>query len=244
MLAFFLLASSWLRAAGAGALTPPAAAINDPAAGQSLAADLRRPPLSEAEIRGTLKLRQRDGSTTNVPVKFWNVFAGNSWQAFYAVTDTNRSETLTVLHSPNQPNEYRLTRGLASNCVATAPLATAEIWQPFAGSDFSLADLGTEFLQWPTQVLVRNEMRKNRACHVLESRPAITNAYARVLSWVDVESVGIVLAEAYGLDGKRVKEFEVNGLTKVGDRWEVREMEIRDLKKRSRTILEFDLTEN
>jgi hypothetical protein len=177
----------------------------------------------------------------NVPVVSKIVLDAQSWQSIYEATLTNQTERLTVVHSPAQPNEYRLTRSDVPECASPAPLARDRIWQPFAGSDFSLADLGLEFFHWPTQTLLQNEMRKSRACHVLESRPAVTNDYARVLSWIDVETAGLLRADAYDRDNKRVKEFEVSSFKKVGEDYQLQKMEIRHLKARSRTVLEFEV---
>ena len=167
------------------------------------------------------------------------VLEDKSWQAVFQATFTNRSETLAVLHSVGSPNEYRFGRGEGTNgaTILPAPLPRAQIWETFAGSDFSVADLGLEFFHWPTQTLVLNEMRKNRACHVLESRPSVTNDYARVLAWVDVETGGVVMAEAYDVQNRRVKEFEILSV-KQG---RVQEMKMSNVKNRSRTILVFEV---
>ena len=115
---------------------------------------------------------------------------------------------------------------------------------PFAGSDFWLADFGFEFLQWPQQRLlkIKNAMRKGRPCRVLEStNPQPTkDGYSRVVSWIDRETDGLILADAYGPDGKVLKHFSIGSITKVNDRWELKNMEIRNEKTDSRTRIEFD----
>jgi hypothetical protein len=224
--------------------------LNDPVAGQALAADLRNAqPVASAQLSGLLKLRRSADGATTLPLLSRIIPKAKSWQAFYQVTASNWTEALLVTHSPATPNEYRCQRQPGTNgCLDPLPLCQ-QIWQPFAGSDFSLADLGLEFYHWPTQILVMNEMRKNRACHVLESRPAVTNDYARVLSWVDVESGGLLMAEAYNARNQRLKEFEVKRFKKTGDQWQVQELEMRHFKdgsraNGSRTILEFEVTQN
>ena len=221
-------------------ITTPTPLLNAPVAGQALAADVRDArPNANAEFHGLLKIRRRDGTITNVPIVSRILLADKSWQAIYQGGLTNQGETLIVTHAPGAPSEYRYARPGA----APAPLPSPDLWQPFAGSDFSLADLGLEFFHWPKQTLVQNEMRKNRPCHVLESCPAVTNAYCRVLSWVDVETSGVVMAEAYDPQNQRLKEFEVKRFKKVNDQWQLQEMEMRHLRDRSRTILEFDVPE-
>lgn len=219
--------------------------LNDAEAGQDLASSLRNAcPTQDAEFRGRFKIRPRGGTTTHVPVISRVLAGGTSWQTVYQAWPESQAETLIVLHAVGRPNEYRFTTNLASCGSSPPPVVPHErIWQAFAGSDFDLGDLGLEFFHWPSQVLVRNEMRKGRACHVLESRPAVTNAYSRVVSWIDVETEGLLMAEAYDRDNRRAKEFEVKSFKKVEGQWQLREMEIRNLAERSRTILELDVAE-
>jgi hypothetical protein len=239
----FLARGYAVHAAGPPIVTPPSL-LNDRAAGQALAADLcNAKPSAPAEFKGVLKIRRPDRPTISLPLVSRILTEGASWQAFYQVTASNWTETLLVRHQPGQDNEYRYARQESGSSAAAIPPVCGQIWQSFAGSDFSLADLGLEFFHWPTQVLVLNEMRKDRACHLLESRPALTNDYGRVLSWVDVETGGLLKAEAYDGRNQRLKEFEVKRFKKSGEQWQLQEMEIRNLKNRSRTLLEFDVAD-
>jgi hypothetical protein len=117
---------------------------------------------------------------------------------------------------------------------------------PFADSDFWVADLGLEFLHWPEQRLLKKEMRRGQFCNVLESLNPQLGAvgYRRVVSWLDIDTGGIVHSEAYDAKNKLLKEFDPKEFKKVSGRWELRGMEIRNLKERSRTRLEFDLEKN
>jgi hypothetical protein len=118
----------------------------------------------------------------------------------------------------------------------------------FAG-DFGVADLGLEFFHWPKQKILKHEMRRGRACKVLEStNPDLSSTnpfppicYSRVVSWIDNESGGIVQAEAYDAKGKLLKEFAPKSFKKVNGQWELQEMEIRNVQTGTRTRLEFDL---
>ncbi|HEY3932691.1 MAG TPA: outer membrane lipoprotein-sorting protein [Verrucomicrobiae bacterium] len=122
-------------------------------------------------------------------------------------------------------------------------LSGAEIMMPFAHSDFWIADLGLEFFHWPEQKILKHEMKRGRSCQVLEStnpNPS-TNGYSRVVSWIDNETLGIVHAEAYDFKNKLLKEFDPKSFKKVNGRWELQEMEIRNIQTGSRTRLEFDV---
>lgn len=229
-----------------GAQADSAAAPEIGNTGKTLAAELRSlRPAENTEFEGVLKIRRRDGKTSGVPVR-GKVLAGeDSWRAIYETSFTNDlpAEKLVVIHFSDRPNQYLFERGTGTE-PAAEPKAMAgdRIWTALAGSDFMLADLGMEFLHWPEQrLLKRNEMRKGRPCHLLESknpRPA-ARGYARVLSWVDHESGGILAAEAYDAANKPVKEFSLRSFRKISGRWQLQEMEIRSLQTGSRTRLEF-----
>ena len=110
-----------------------------------------------------------------------------------------------VIHTDGQPNRYELING---NDKKT--LTGEQLMVPFAGSDFWITDLGLEFLHWPKQQVLRNQMSHGRSCNVLESsNPQPTsNGYASIQSWIDVETGGIVHAEAFDARKKRIKQFD------------------------------------
>ncbi len=215
--------------------------------GERLAAQLRAsPPAEEMNLKGRLNIRDASGAVRDVPFEFRTVVTPTNWMAIYrsnpAGTNDARHTPLAVVHAAGQPNAYWQSSPAQPN--AWAPLEAGEAYEKsFGGSDFSIQDLGLEFLHWPQQRLVRVEMRKSRSCHVLESthpRPG-TGGYSRVLSWLDVESGGLLLAEAYDSRGKLLKEFAVNSMKKVDQRWQVQQMEMRNVQQRSRTRLEFEV---
>jgi YD repeat-containing protein len=116
---------------------------------------------------------------------------------------------------------------------------------PFAGSDFWIADLGLEFLHWPKQRLVRKELRRGQSCDVLEStnpdpRPG---GYRRVVSWLDIDTGGIVHADAYDANDRLLKQFDPKEFTKIKGEWQLEEMEIRNRQKGSKTRIDFKLGE-
>ena len=62
-----------------------------------------------------------------------------------------------------------------------------------------------------------------------------------MVSWLDIDTGGIVHAEAYDAQNKLLKEFDPKEFKKVNGRWELSKMEIRNVKERSSTWLEFNL---
>jgi hypothetical protein len=145
---------------------------------------------------------------------------------------------------PDGPTEYEFTTiEPGTGAPQVRMLSGDEAALPFAGSDFWFTDLGLEFLRWPRQRIIKTEMRKGRKCQVLESVNPQPRAgyYARVLSWVDLEHRGLLRAEAFGSDGRLLKEFTIGSFKKVEGSWQLKHMEIRNEQTDSRTRLEFDL---
>jgi hypothetical protein len=225
-----LLASHSFAAAGA--------LIGDPAAGQKLAHELRTlQPTENAEISGALKISRPNSPEKTLPLRLKVILLpAGGWKSVYQARLSNGgTESLIILHTTNQVPQYELLRGDSVDSIKeTNSTAT------FAGSDFTLLDLGLAFLHWPNQILVTKEMRKGRGCDVLESRPARTNLYARIVSWLDQETSGLLMAEGYDARGKLLKEFEVKSFKKVAGQWQVREMEIRNRQEKTSTRLQFE----
>jgi len=243
-LAVLLLAATTVLSPSTG--VPDSLSSLEPTeAGQILAARLRSlAPAEESRFRGVLNVRR--GQTKIIPLTLRITIEAPVWKAIYETSGSENApaEKLIVVHGTNRPNEYLYAKAAKPGEPPGAPrrLAGMEAAIAFGGSDFWLIDFGLEFLHWPRQRLLQTEMRKGRVCHVLESthpRPA-PGDYGRVISWVDKESGGIILAEGYDYGNKLLKELSIGKVTKVEGQWQLEEMEIRNVQSKSRTRLEFD----
>ena len=226
-------------------ITAPAA--NDLSAaqieGRALANELLRiSPAENLEVNGLMRMRAASGNRAAVPIHLQVVAGADEWKSLYRATLTNAPcpIILTITHVSRGPNQYRLSPGGPG--AEAKSVSPANTMVPFAGSDFWLADLGLEFLHWPEQCLLKKEMRRGRSCRVLESRNPHPNpgSYLRVLSWIDLETDGLIQAEAYDDRNQLFKEFYPNSVTKVNGHMELKEMEIRNVQRRSRTRIEFN----
>ena len=95
------------------------------------------------------------------------------------------------------------------------------------------------------RLLLKKELRRGQSCDVLESinpNPP-EGGYARVVSWLDIDTGGIVFAEAYDADRDRLKEFAPKSFKKVDGQWQLKEMRMEDLRTHSRTSIRFDVEE-
>jgi Outer membrane lipoprotein-sorting protein len=220
---------------------------NDVAAGQALAAQIRNSvPEEESQIQGTLIIRT-GGQITNVPVTCRVAVHDGNWETDYDVpaTSTSGAERLMVIHYTNAPNEYLYARAASPSAPLPQPVALSRAEAaatPLAGSDFSAADLGLDFLHWPQQRRLKGEMRLGQPCYVLESRDPSAKSIVRVKSYIDKESNGLLIAEGFDATDHLVKEFSLHGSSfkKVNGHWRLEKMDIRDNKKHSRTELKFD----
>jgi hypothetical protein len=225
----------WVHVHGVRSQTP---VIPDPVkSGQEIATRLRTAgPPESADFQGTL-IVTRPASTNTVSISSRISLSATNWQVTYVAG----SERLTIVHSAEGPNRYFA--GAPSGGKPGELLESAALYRSFAGSDFWVADLGLEFLHWPQQRHVMNQMRRSRSCRVLES---ITpnpqpEGYARVLTWVDVESDGILRAEAYDKKNRMIKEFLVGSFRKQEGRYHLESMTIRIPKTENQSEIRFDI---
>jgi len=202
---------------------------------------------------GVLRIFARGRSPERVSVRFETWATSTNWQtAHFAFGNrTNKSDlppypaAVLIIHRDNQPNEYRVwpISRPATETNEFAVLTGEETMIPFAGSDFWLADLGLDFFHWPAQKVLKHEIKRSQACKVLESTNPHSSAsgYSRVVSWIDNDTLGIVLAEAYDAKGKLLKEFKPKDFKKVDGQYQGGRLEIRNLRNDSRSRLEFNL---
>ena len=245
LMAALLAPLPWPAAGGEPAASPTALA---PETGQELAQKLRSSvPPENAEYTGLLSIRRRNTDPQTVPLVCRIVVSNSSWQAIYQTAPTPHAaaEKLVIIHRPDRPNEYLYAQGSRAGGLPgePVPLGRAQAAISLAGSDFWLLDLGLDFLHGPSQRVIKTEMRKGRVCQVLESlnTELPPPAYARVISWLDKETGGPLLAEAYDREDKLVKEFSIRSFKKVDGHWQLQDMEIRSPQTGSRTRIEFDL---
>ena len=181
---------------------------------------------------GVMTIRDSRNKRTRIPIKFEVITTPSNWLSHYR----GGSTVATVIHNGSQPNEYQLRAPDGTTNMLSANQANT----PFVGSDFSIADLGLEFLHWPVQNLTKKEMKRSRSCNVLESvNPhPVPGGYSRVVSWLDIQSTnGIIYAEAYDYRGKELKEF----IPKKVIHGQLAEMEIDNVQADSRTTVDFDV---
>jgi len=220
-----------------------------PRLGSELAARLiAQVPARNVTNSGLLKIEGASGMLRSVPVHFTVAAVGANWFACYETKPTDsvsKQAKVVITHTAGQPNTYEWVEGSSKDGAPPRKLSGADTMIPFAGSDFWIADLGLEFLHWPGQKLIRKQIRKGQSCDVLEStnpNPG-PGGYRRVVSWLDIDTGGIVHADAYDAKDRLLKQFDPKEITKVKGEWQLEEMEIRNRQTGAKTRIEFKLGE-
>lgn len=219
--------------------------------GPAIAAQIRSGvPEEPSEIRGQLEI-SAPKSKKKVPVSCRVLLHEDSWETVYetaAIVNTP-AEKLIVRHFPDKVNLYLFARAAA---VTSAVPETVEITSDvanatrLAGSDFSLGELGMDFLHWPTQErvkLAKPRLKLGQECYLLESSRPGSNGVVRVRSYIDKDTDGLIAAEGFDAKGHVLKEFSLSGssFTKVNGQWKLEKMEMQSPDLESVTVLRFDV---
>lgn len=199
-------------------------------------------PESDRELDGWLKLRDAEGRRIEIPFRLKVHVDGLYWESVYHAPGNaeRQTERIKILRHPLEGAQYWKSLGETEDYH---PATIDERYGSFAGADFFPADLGLEFFYWSDQKWEGSDRRKGRKCDVVVSSPAPNDnsSYSKVRSWIDHETQGLIAAEAYDLSGKEWKEFSIRRFKKVDGVWRLREIEILDQQKDTRTRIEFDL---
>jgi hypothetical protein len=215
----------------------------DKGEGKALVQDiLTRMPPENTQVLGLLKTRVADGPIIEIPIKMVVQISGGSWEDKYETQPVagHAGEVLVIRHHGLQPSDYLYGRFQnRGEEPKLEPISGEKLFQPLAGSDFYLFDLGLEFLHWPSQKIVKKEMRRSRSCRVVESvnpNPA-PGTYSRVLSWIDLETSNLIMAQAFDANNRLLKEFSIR---KFNRKEGLKEIRIENDQKDSRTDLDFN----
>ena len=212
---------------------------------QKLVQEILQQRPGEFPTNATLKIRSAAGTERSLPVRMDITQTATNWTQVYRTLPGKseipaNGESLTIVHTYGKPSRYFLATNGQTNATE---LSGNQTMVPFAGSDFWVADLGLEFLHWPKQRLVKKEMHYHKSCVMLESiNPAPTKSgYARVDSWMTIEKPhNPVMAKAYDATGKQIKVFTPEGIEKVEGTYKPSAIEMRNLKEKTRSLIEFD----
>ncbi len=109
----------------------------------------------------------------------------------------------------------------------------------FMGTDFTYNDMGSRTIEEDTHTLLREEKLNGHDCWVIESKPKKkVNAYSKFISWIRKDILLAEKVEFYDKKGSLLKTLTNSNFEKIGDIWIVKKMEMHDVQKKHKTILE------
>ncbi len=208
-------------------------------------------PTRNAAVSGTIKIRPKKGDIREIPFRSSVVVEEDGWKSVYETEDAagKPATRLTIRHTANVvPGFFIQTADDGGAFGELRKLEWKEVFEPFVGSDFRIIDLAyprSDHLTWPTQRLLRTDIRRGQSCHELESvnpHPE-QGGFARVVSWIDIDTGGPLEITGYDQEDDDVLEFSPKRFRKVNGEFKVTELHIRNGKTGSRTILRFDFGE-
>jgi outer membrane lipoprotein-sorting protein len=114
----------------------------------------------------------------------------------------------------------------------------------FVGSDFFYADMRTENLKAYKYTLVRKETVNGKPCYLVEAVPATAKekketGYSKRELWIHTDEFYVVKINYYNLKGKLYKVQTNSEYVKDSGLWRPNQVEMKNLKKRSRTLLVY-----
>lgn len=178
-------------------------------------------PSDPLELTGSLKVRTANGFTkANLPVGMELDWGAETPTAKYTID----KETLTITWNNDVPS-YDFSN--KKNKPTSDILGTGLTW----------ADLSFSVLWWPNSKLIDEEKKLNRPSHVVDV--PIPGSKNTMRLWIE-KNMGMLL-EAQTLDpkGKELRKLKITSIKKMDGMWVAKNLELRDKKSGSKTILEI-----
>lgn len=221
-----------------------------PAAVELLEKVRRTLPREPLLIKGRLQSGGRLGqlATTHYTEVGLSLGASPS-RAVYTLSDAfgTPTERLTVVRHSLPEVQFQYETGQP---FTPAPLP--DLARTLAGTDLTWNDLSLAFLWWPEGQTLGRDIVKNRECWIVAlaapDGPGNTPAGAeadtpravRLRLWIDTALFLLLQMEDYSPTGQPVRRLSVKNLKKIGEQWMIKNMEIRALPSRHRTVIQID----
>ncbi|UTC65287.1 outer membrane lipoprotein-sorting protein [Treponema sp. OMZ 788] len=109
----------------------------------------------------------------------------------------------------------------------------------FMGTEFTYEDMGSRKVDDYKHSLLGEEKIDSKDCWKIESVPVKKSMYSKFISWIDKESLLNVKAEFYDEQGEILKVLTVSGIEKKDGFWTGNKMEMNNLQKKRKTVIEI-----
>lgn len=108
----------------------------------------------------------------------------------------------------------------------------------FMGTDFTYDDMSGHEVEDYNHTLQQDAKINGKQCWSVVSVPIGKSNYSKYISWVDQESLIPIKAEFYDKQGKLLKVMEVQSLKKIDGFWTIEKMQMENLQKKHKTVIE------
>lgn len=108
----------------------------------------------------------------------------------------------------------------------------------FMGTDFTYDDMSGRKVDDYKHTLLGEEKINSKDCWKIESVPVKKSMYSKYVSWIDKESLLSLKAEFYDEQGSILKVLTVSGIEKKEGFWTASKMEMNNLQKKHKTLIE------
>ncbi len=159
---------------------------------------------------------------------------------FVAPAEVKGVALLIVNHPDRASDQWMWTPELARD----RRIALQDRSTRFFGTDFSFEDLEERDVNQNDYTLLGEEAMEGKPCWKIESKPKQTKSsqYAKVVTWIRQDIYVTVKMEMYAKT-ELVRRLEYRKIEKMQNIWTPLELEMADLKKKSKTILKTEKLE-
>ena len=108
----------------------------------------------------------------------------------------------------------------------------------FMGTDFTYDDMSGHEVENYDYTLQADANIAGKTCWNIVCVPKVKSNYSKYITWVDQESLIPIKAEFYDKHGKLLKVMEVQSLKKIDGFWTTEKVQMENLQKKHKTIIE------
>ena len=194
----------------------------EPLPGDGILAFVRsKLPDDPLKLTGSLKVRTKNGFTkSNLPVTMELDWGASPATAKYQID----KESLVITWKGDVP-QYDFSN--PENKPTSDILGTGLTW----------ADLSFSVLWWPNSKLIDEEKKLNRPSYVVDVPVPGSDKTMRL--WIEKKMGMLLEAQTLDAKGKELRKLKITSIKKMDGMWVAKNLELRDKKSGSKTILEI-----
>jgi len=184
-----------------------------------------------------LRVLPRRGDGPRIPGRLWGSRNADGPVSRLSLLPPGGADQRILVQGGARPAAWQWP---APDGAAIIAVDEASLFAPLAGSDLSAFDLQMPFLYWPEFVYEGKSRLYERPVDTFLLYPPASLAKFRpdlagIRVYLDPNYHALVQAEQLGENGRVLKSFRVVSLTRIGDRYMVKSVELRDETTRNKT---------